>query len=1288
MKKILLAFVCLCLAQLSVGQIRLDSVPVGVDVEELLQAFFLADNMIPVGANFYGNWPNTRIFSNGEAIIGLDSGIFISTGNPDESLQDPDSLLSTDLPEMDLTSIIQQAYGLHEGQDAQVFAINFIPLGDSLSFDFVLASEHYEGLECLPDFDHLEVQLRSRDLVPQVRNLNIAHVPGKPSVPFNSNTVNSGEGITDDSVCSMLDPDFRANSQYFQGSHPELAFNGFTKVISTDPVEVIPYERYTLIISLSEGEDPGYDSGLFLGQGSFSSQIDWTAQYEIINTFFEFCDTLRVGDVVVTEEGAYFARITEPYSPIDTFYQFQAYKIREEVNLNYRICAGDTLDIAGNQVTSATTIEEFGVNAEGCDSITNHTVKWAFSSLDSIYYQYDLCIGDTLFILDTFLTETTVYQTNTNGGICDTTYFYIAQFDDLVERVETTFACPGDTLEILGNTVTQTTLLVDTLFSETACDTLLMHKVVFEEIEFYVDDLIFCPDDTVDIRYGEEFIALDAARVDAVDLDPYFLLYDGTGVVFESSLDIKGYGESTQVRDLGGVAEICLTIEHSWLFDLDISVTAPNGNRVILQNQQFIVQEHYLGEPVDEDGPGQEIPGIGYQYCWRMDASQTMTELAQAEPETITIPAGNYLPDGHFQVFQSAPVNGTWQLSIQDYWAVDNGFLFGWSIRFSQAPASAIVRQGWETLNSELSQDSISLVGVLSTGNHPLDYFVETEGGCYVDTTLIIQVKDRPSAPSQIDTVICEPGFVYDQWIESSGNYQVTFGPPEFCESVTSQLLVIIRDSIQPELSWTGDRDTYTFAIENLSDERVLIDFGDGQTSTESLVTHVYAEAGSYEPSARIFNACDTIVVSFQTVSVPGQYQVEGEIETAAWTGEVMGISAVLVSAVSPIVSYPEEVSMEDGSFLLMGFWENSSFSIKPSKNDDPTNGLDVADLIRLSRHINGTSLFPYPEQTLAADLDCDLQLTDQDISELRQFLLEPGKIFPDSCASWIFWPQNFDLPDTSSPFYHPMALSIDSIRADTTGLDFYGAKRGDIGGNASAARSYPTPDTLFLRLKNGFVAVDDTLQLDFRVENFKELVGFQAELKYDTSALEFQEVVIGEVPGMNEEHFGLSKIGEGIIRVVWLDILGNDHTLEDGALAFGVRFATKVDIEDRRDHIAIDSRQLSAVSFNVELVEGPVALKVDLLTGLETSNGLAFVLLQNRPNPFNEKTLIPFELPQASLASLRVYNQLGQLVWEKTARYPGGRTTEEIALSAPGLYYYQLETPWGRATRKMLYER
>lgn len=1288
MKKTLLAFLCCFSVQLVFAQIRLDSIPSGTGVSELLENHFLADNMILVGDNFYGNWSNIRIFSNGQSTIGLDSGIFLSTGDSDEALQHPDSLMNSDLPEGAINSIIQLINGLHEGEDSQIFELYFVPVGDSVSFDFVLASEHYEALECMEDYDRLEVQLISVDVDPQVRNLNLSHVPGKPNIPVNSNTVNRGFGIDGEIGCVSQDSDWEANSQYYHGSHPDLAFNGFTKVISTTPVEVIPYQQYRLIISLSEGDGPSYDSGLFLGKGSFTSFIDWPVQYEIIRTFFEFCDTLRVGNLEITEEGAYFARITEPYSPIDTFYQLQAYKIREEVTIDYGICPGDTLIISGNIVTAPANIEEFGTSYEGCDSITHHIVKWSRSSVDSIYYQHRLCIGDTLFILDTFLIETTVYQVNTNGGLCDTAYFYIAEFGEMVERVETIFACPGDTLELLGKTVTETTLLADTLISETACDTLLVHKVVFQELEFSVEDLTFCFGDTIEMRYGEQFEVIDLARVDSANIDPHLVLRDGPGVEIESPISIKGFGATTQVMDLEGVAEICLTLEHSWLYDLEIFVTAPNGSQVVLQNQRFITRVHYLGEPIDGEPPGLEIPGVGYQYCWTMEASRTMTELSDMEPHRRTIPAGNYLPHGGFQAFSASLVDGIWKLTIQDLWGEDNGFLFDWHIRFSNTPTDSITRQGWFTSNDNLLQDSVSLVGALPVGDYPFDYFVETAGECYLDTTLNLQIRDRPDLPVRIDTFLCEPGFVFDQWIDSSGSYKLNFGPPIYCESATTELIVRVRDSISAQLSLVGSQDTYTFTVTDLEGEQVLIDFGDGQSSTEQMPTYTYVEAGSYQPSATISNGCDTITLLFPIVTVPDRYSATGYIVTGPWSGNIEGISEVEVLAKSAENTYPDKSTNENGEYIFYDLWINSSFNLQPSKNDDPLNGLDIADLIRLSRHLNGSYLFTYPEQTLAADLDCDAMITNQDILELRSFLLEPGKEFPDSCASWMFWPQNYPLEDVSSPFDHPVDISIDSIQADTAGLNFYGVKRGDIGGNATAARGGAPPDSLFLRLKNGYVPKGEQVRLDFRVENFDKLVGFQAELRYDTTALDFEGLMLGEVPGLAEEHFGLSKVQEGIIRVVWLDILGNNYSLADGTLAFGLHFVAKQEIIDRSEHIAIDFREFNAASFNAELVEGPVALKIDFLTGLRESDQQPFRLLQNQPNPFSKTTIIPFYLPKACQARLTILNLAGQVVLQEEGQYGAGDHREEIHLDAPGIYYYVLTTPWGRLSKRMVLTR
>lgn len=69
---------------------------------------------------------------------------------------------------------------------------------------------------------------------------------------------------------------------------------------------------------------------------------------------------------------------------------------------------------------------------------------------------------------------------------------------------------------------------------------------------------------------------------------------------------------------------------------------------------------------------------------------------------------------------------------------------------------------------------------------------------------------------------------------------------------------------------------------------------------------------------------------------------------------------------------------------------------------------------------------------------------------------------------------------------------------------------------------------------------------------------------------------------------------------MVWLDILGNVYSLDDGILVFGLVFYVKMDIEDRMNYFVIGFCDLFVVFFNVELVEGLVVLKIDLIIDLE----------------------------------------------------------------------------------------
>ncbi len=82
------------------------------------------------------------------------------------------------------------------------------------------------------------------------------------------------------------------------------------------------------------------------------------------------------------------------------------------------------------------------------------------------------------------------------------------------------------------------------------------------------------------------------------------------------------------------------------------------------------------------------------------------------------------------------------------------------------------------------------------------------------------------------------------------------------------------------------------------------------------------------------------------------------------------------------------------------------------------------------------------------------------------------------------------------------------------------------------------------------------------------------------------------------------------------------------------------------------------------------------------------FALEQNYPNPFNPSTLIGYRLSTAGLVSLKVYDVIGREVATlvSAVQQPGSHRVEFSGSNlASGVYFYQLRTGAGVATRKLM---
>lgn len=162
-------------------------------------------------------------------------------------------------------------------------------------------------------------------------------------------------------------------------------------------------------------------------------------------------------------------------------------------------------------------------------------------------------------------------------------------------------------------------------------------------------------------------------------------LPDGNGASYKTSVYFTEFPSDKILTNPNQILSICANMEHSWLRDLNITLTCPSGQSVTLVNQEETGDEVFLGDPFEGDELLPEpIPGQGFTYCWTAGATNgTWLEYANAN-DPGTLPPGDYNSFEDLNALIGCPLNGEWILTIQDLWEIDNGFIFFWNISFDE----------------------------------------------------------------------------------------------------------------------------------------------------------------------------------------------------------------------------------------------------------------------------------------------------------------------------------------------------------------------------------------------------------------------------------------------------------------------------------------------------------------------------------------------------------------------------------------------------------------------------
>lgn len=360
-----------------------------------------------------------------------------------------------------------------------------------------------------------------------------------------------------------------------------------------------------------------------------------------------------------------------------------------------------------------------------------------------------------------------------------------------------------------------------------------------------------------------------------------------------------------------------------------------------------------------------------------------------------------------------------------------------------------------------------------------------------------------------------------------------------------------------------------------------------------------------------------------------------------------------------------------------------SDYTLTPTKDNNPINGVTTYDLVLISKHILGLQVLDSPYKMIAADANRSGSITTFDIVELRKMILGIYEDLPNN-TSWRFVDAAYQFDNPSNPFQSvfPENKTVSNMEGSQMDNDMVAIKIGDVNNSAIANSLMEAEErssgTLlfnvaapFIERNDGRVKTGEVFEVSFSAS--EKVQGYQFTLNYND--LELIDLIPGE--GMKSDNFAIFEAGSAL-TTSW-------DGEENGQ--FTLRFKAKRGGEISK-MLGISSRITKAEAYNLHGEKLDIGFRFQTKDGNTTVTGVGFELYQNVPNPFMNNTLIGFHLPEDAEATLSIYDEAGHLVHIQRARFPKGYNSFPIdrsMLNVNGLMHYTLQTNTDSATRKMI---
>jgi hypothetical protein len=284
--------------------------------------------------------------------------------------------------------------------------------------------------------------------------------------------------------------------------------------------------------------------------------------------------------------------------------------------------------------------------------------------------------------------------------------------------------------------------------------------------------------------------------------------------------------------------------------------------------------------------------------------------------------------------------------------------------------------------------------------------------------------------------------------------------------------------------------------------------------------------------------------------------------------------------------------------------------------------------------------------------------------------------------------------PNPQNPFSAPFpeTYSINNLAGNMSGVNFVAVKVGDVNGSA-APNDFDAPtedrsgETLQLSVQEAAMQPGEEQRFDFKVKNFRDIIGYQFTLDFDAQVLDFERVEMGALATLSESNFGFRLLDEGVLTTSWND--ASPVSIADDAVLFSVVFKAKEPAKRSAVlRIGSDFTKAEAYFENGEMLD--LALNFETTT-LPEKSGQAIPYsssLKISPNPFSDFTALNFTLEEAQSVGLAVFDAAGRVVLHREAIFQKGYNALKInrlELPSAGTYFFRLQTKDEVSTGKLV---